>query len=208
MCSIINFYLITALLNATLLLLTPVSHNFAIIIADNMSIFRHQQLLEEYMSKPLVQLSFALTSLEHTMFESTGHNMACGTLIQEANSQHQITLQCVLPEAAHEGDIVSLSATQPYARKAQYYTQTTLDLHDLARGQVNLTLDKIAHNHNFVMQITLHGKHRVLKNNLQFDMYIRQFAQGYTAPTTEPPAPRQRVWQYFANMGAALLSLF
>ncbi|MEH6553266.1 MULTISPECIES: hypothetical protein [Pseudoalteromonas] len=161
------------------------------------------------MSESIVQLTFALPSFEDPMSAAMSHSMEFETLSQDANSQHQITLQCVLPEAAHESDIISLSATEPNARAAQYYTEKTLNLSDLEQGRVNLTLSQIAHSHDFVMQMILHGKHGTLKNSLQFDMHINQFGSGYTAPATyiAPPKPH-RVRQYFANMGTALLSLF
>ena len=155
------------------------------------------------MSESIVQLTFALPSFEDPMSAAMSHSMEFETLSQDANSQHQITLQCVLPEAAHESDIISLSATELNARAAQYYTEKTLNLSDLEQGRVNLTLSQISHSHDFVMQMILHG------NSLQFDMHINQFGSGYTAPATyiAPPKPH-RVRQYFANMGTALLSLF
>lgn len=156
----------------------------------------------------MVQLTFALPSFEDPMSAALSHSMEFETLLQHADNQHQIMLQCVLPEAAHEGDIISLSATQPHARTAQYFTEKKLNQYDLEHGRVNLTLSKIAHSQRFVMQMILHGKHGTLKNSLNFDMVINQFAQGYTTPPVDIAPPPQRIRQYFASMGTALLSLF
>jgi hypothetical protein len=161
------------------------------------------------MSESMVQLTFALPSFEDPISAALSHSMEFETLSQQANSQHQIALQCVLPEAAHEGDIISLSATLPNAREAQYYTEKKLSQFDLEQGRVTLRLNQIAHSRGFVMQMILHGKHGTLKNSLQFDMHINQFGSGYTIPVTSitPPKPH-RVRQYLASMGTALISLF
>ncbi|HCP97157.1 MAG TPA: hypothetical protein DIT74_05520 [Pseudoalteromonas sp.] len=161
------------------------------------------------MSESMVQLTFALPAFEDPMSAALSHSMEFETLSLHANSQHQIALQCVLPEAAHEGDIISLSATLPNARAAQYYTEKKLNQFDLEQGRVTLRLNQIAHSRGFVMQMILHGKHGTLKNSLQFDMHINQFGSGYTIPVTSitPPKPH-RVRQYLASMGTALISLF
>jgi len=157
----------------------------------------------------MVQLTFALPSFEDPMSAALSHSMEFETLSLHANSQHQIALQCVLPEAAHEGDIISLSATLPNARAAQYYTEKKLNQFDLEQGRVTLRLNQIAHSRGFVMQMILHGKHGTLKNSLQFDMHINQFGSGYTMPVTSITPPKtHRVRQYFASMGTALISLF
>lgn len=161
------------------------------------------------MSESTVQLTFALPSFEDPMSAALSHSMEFETLSLHANSQHQIALQCVLPEAAHEGDIISLSATLPNARAAQYYTEKKLNQFDLEQGRVTLRLNQIAHSRGFVMQMILHGKHGTLKNSLQFDMHINQFGSGYTMPVTSITPPKtHRVRQYFASMGTALISLF
>ena len=161
------------------------------------------------MSESMVQLTFALPSFEDPMSAALSHSMEFETLSLHANSQHQIALQCVLPEAAHEGDIISLSATLPNARVAQYYTEKKLNQFDLEQGRITLRLNQITHRRGFVMQMILHGKHGTLKNSLQFDMHINQFGSGYTIPVTSITPPKShRVRQYLASMGTALISLF
>lgn len=161
------------------------------------------------MTTPLVQLTFALQSFEDPMSAAMSHTMEYEKLSLQADAAHTITLQCVLPDAAHEGDIISLSATHPNARGAQYFTEEALTNADLESGLVNLTLNHITQSQCFVMQMMLHGKHATLKNSLQFDMHIKAFEQGYNAPhiNVERAKP-QGVRKYFASMGAVFLSLF
>jgi hypothetical protein len=161
------------------------------------------------MSTPLVQLTFALQSFEDPMSAAMSHTMEYEKLSLQANETHNIALQCVLPDAAHEDDTISLSATHPSARGAQYFTEHTLTNADLERGVVNLTLSKITQSQCFVMQLMLHGKHATLKNSLQFDMHIKAFKQGYCAPfiNVERTKP-QGIRRYFTSMGSTFLSLF
>ncbi|MBH0056623.1 hypothetical protein I6F65_06590 [Pseudoalteromonas sp. SWXJZ94C] len=161
------------------------------------------------MTTPLVQLTFALQSFEDPMSAAMSHTMEYEKLSLHADAAHNITLQCVLPDAAHEGDIISLSATHPSARGAQYFTEKVLTNADLESGLVNLTLNHITQSQCFVMQMMLHGKHATLKNSLQFDMHIKAFEQGYCAPliNIERSKP-QGIRRYFASMGAMFLSLF
>jgi hypothetical protein len=161
------------------------------------------------MNTSLVQLTFALQSFEDPMSAAMSHTMEYEKLSQQANAQHKITLQCVLPDAAHKSDIISLSATYPSARGAQYFTEHALSHADLECGYINLTLSNISQSHCFVMQMMLHGKHATLKNSLQFDMIIHAFEGGYCAPfsnniKTKPHGLRQ----YFASMSTTFLSLF
>ena len=87
------------------------------------------------MSTPLVQLTFALQSFEDPLSAAMRHTMEYEQLSLQANSLHCVTLQCLLPDDAHEGDIISLSATHPNARDAQsirrinaiYYPLVTAD---------------------------------------------------------------------------------
>ncbi|MDQ2042836.1 hypothetical protein NRL14_03690 [Pseudoalteromonas sp. 20-92] len=161
------------------------------------------------MSTPLVQLTFALQSFEDPMSAAMSHTMEYEKLSLTANAAHNITLQCVLPDAVNEGDIISLSATHPSARGAQYFSEHTLTNADLERDYVNLTLSQITQSQCFVMQMMLHGKHATLKNSLQFDMHINAFEQGYCAPfvNVERTKP-QGIRSYFASMGSTFLSLF
>jgi len=115
----------------------------------------------------------------------------------------------VLPDGVNESDVISLSATQPSARGAQYFTEKTLSNADLESGAVNLTLSNITQSRCFVVQMMLHGKNTTLKESQQLDVYIKAFEQGYIPDhiTTEH-AKRQGVRGYFASMSSTFLSLF
>ncbi len=129
------------------------------------------------MSTPLVQLTFAQQSFDDSMSAAMSHAMEYEKLSLKASAAHNITLQCVLPDGVNESDVISLSATQPSARGAQYFTEKALTNADLERGYVYLTLSKITQSHCLVMQLMLHGLNATLKNSLQFDMQVNAFEQ-------------------------------
>jgi hypothetical protein len=161
------------------------------------------------MSTPLVQLTFALQSFEDPLSAAMRHTMEYEQLSLQANSLHCVTLQCLLPDDAHEGDIISLSATHPNARDAQYFNEKTLSQTDLDSGYVNLDLKQISKSHCFVMQMMLHGKHATLKDSIQFDMHINAYEQGFVERETPTAIKKHRSFrQYFSNMGSSLLSFF
>ena len=110
------------------------------------------------MSTPLVQLTFAQQSFDDSMSAAMSHAMEYEKLSLKASAAHNITLQCVLPDGVNESDVISLSATQPSARGAQYFTEKTLSNADLESGTVNLTLSNITQSQCFVVQMMLHGK--------------------------------------------------
>ena len=161
------------------------------------------------MSTPLVQLTFAQQSFDDSMSAAMSHAMEYEKLSLKANAAHNITLQCVLPDGANESDVISLSATQPSARGAQYFTEKTLSNADLESGTVKLTLSNITQSQCFVVQMMLHGKNTTLKESQQLDVYIKAFEQGYIPEqiTTEH-TKSQGVRSYFASMGSTFLSLF
>ena len=161
------------------------------------------------MTTPLVQLTFALQSLDDPMSAAMSHTMEYENLSVQANALHAITLQCDLPDAVHEGDVISLSATHPSARGAQYFTENVITQADLERGYVNLTLNKITHSQCFVMQLMLHGKYATLKNSLQFDMNINAFEGGYNTPLVNIEQSKPHGFRrYFAGVSSTFLSLF
>ena len=161
------------------------------------------------MNTPIVQLTFALQSFDDPISAAMSHTMEYENLCAEANASHAVTFKCVLPDGAHQGDIISLSATQPSARNAQYFTENTLTQADLERGNITLTVSNITHSQCFVMQLMLHGKNATLKNSLQFDMKLNAYKQGYNANAVNTgQAKPQGVRQYFASMGTTFLSLF
>ncbi len=95
------------------------------------------------MSTPLVQLTFALQSFDDSMSAAMSHAMEYEKLSLKANAAHNITLQCVLPDGANESDVISLSATQPSARGAQYFTEKTLSNADLESGVLGIFPSKV-----------------------------------------------------------------
>ncbi|BBW93348.1 hypothetical protein PS1M3_34350 [Pseudoalteromonas sp. PS1M3] len=157
----------------------------------------------------MTQLTFALQSFEDPLSAAMGHTMEYELLTLQASAMHEITLQCVLPDDAHENDIISLSATYPSARDAQYFTEKVLTNADLERGYVYLTLSKITQSHCLVMQLMLHGLNATLKNSLQFDMNINAFDGGYNAPVVNMEQSKpQGFRRYFAGVSSTFLSLF
>ncbi|ETJ48071.1 MULTISPECIES: hypothetical protein [Pseudoalteromonas] len=161
------------------------------------------------MSTPMTQLTFALQSFEDPLSAAMGHTMEYEQLTLQASAMHEITLQCVLPDDAHENDIISLSATYPSARDAQYFTEKVLTNADLERGYVYLTLSKITQSHCLVMQLMLHGLNATLKNSLQFDMQVNAFEAGYkNQQALKSQTKPHGVKKYFRNMSSSLFSFF
>lgn len=164
------------------------------------------------MTTPLVRLNFALQSFEDPLSAAMTHTMEYDTLHLNANAEHEITLLCVLPEDAHEGDTISLSATHIAARDARYFMQYTLRLSDIEAGTVTLTLEKITlsdESDEYVLQLMLHGLHATLKDSAEFDVAIKEYGAGYI-PQYEPAlvSKSHSLRQYMTSFSSSFLSLF
>jgi hypothetical protein len=152
------------------------------------------------MTTPLVRLNFALQSFEDPLSAAMAHTMEYDTLHLNANAQHEITLLCVLPEDAHEGDTISLSATHIAARDARYFMQYTLRLSDIEAG---------TESDEYVLQLRLHGLHATLKDSAEFDVAIKEYGAGYI-PQYEPAlvSKSHSLRQYMTSFSSSFLSLF
>ncbi|MBQ4833575.1 hypothetical protein J8L70_10020 [Pseudoalteromonas sp. MMG010] len=161
------------------------------------------------MSTPLAQLAFTLQSPVDHLSAAMQHTLEYEKLTINANSLHSVTLQCLLPDDAHEGDAISLSATQVNVRGSHYFSEKKLTQAHLDTGYVNLQLNKISTSQCFVMQMMLHGKHATLKNSIQFDIHINAYQQGYKQTQVKPSnTKKQSVKHYFSSMSSTFLSLF
>lgn len=165
------------------------------------------------MSAPLVRLNFALQSIEDPLSAAMAHTMQYDTLQLFANKQHEIHLVCVLPDDAHEGDIISLNATHLEARDARYFVEHTVTINDIEIGKVNLVLAQIDFSddsNEYVLQLMLHGRHATLKDSAEFDVLIIPNEYGYIAPviTTTTSAKNQSLRQVFTSFSSSFLSLF
>lgn len=165
------------------------------------------------MSDPLVRLNFALQSLEDPLSAAMAHTMQYDTLQLFANDQHEIQLVCVLPDDAHEGDMISLNATHLQARDARYFVDHTLTLVDIDAGKVNLTLSQIGFrdgSNEYVLQLMLHGLHATLKDSAEFDVLLTPYENGYLPPIIKPNNNdnSQSLRQVFTSFSHSFLSLF
>ena len=165
------------------------------------------------MNIPLVRLNFALQSFEDLLSAAMSHTTEYDTLHLLANDRHEISLLCVLPEDAHEGDIISLSATHLVARDARYYVEHTLTLADIEKGEVLLTLVEIGFrddSNEYVLQLMLHGLHATLKDSAEFDVLITPFESGFVTPVVaaKNSAKNHRFRQHLASFSSSFLSLF
>ena len=158
------------------------------------------------MNSALVQLSFALPSSDDPLCAALEHTMEYEQLHFVANEQKQVLFYCVLPEDAHEGDVISISATYPNARESAYFTARTLTQHDLDQQLIMLTLENVTQSGEFVLQLMLHGKHATLKDSAQFDVGIAASASPQLASTNH--AKNQGFRHYISNLGASFLAFF
>ncbi|MEC8226733.1 MAG: hypothetical protein VX010_11360 [Pseudomonadota bacterium] len=158
------------------------------------------------MDSALVQLSFALPSSEDPLCAALAHTMEYEQLHFAANEQKRVVFCCVLPDDAHEGDVISISATRPDARESAYFTAHTLTQHDLEQHVIMLTLENVTHSGEFVLQLMLHGLHATLKDSAQFDVSIA----ASTSPEllTAEQAKNQGLRHYISNLGASFLAFF
>ncbi|CAM3842905.1 MULTISPECIES: hypothetical protein [Pseudoalteromonas] len=164
------------------------------------------------MTTPLVRLSFALQSFEDPLSAAMAHTMEYDTLQLNANAQHEITLLCVLPDDAHEGDVVSLSASHIEERDARYFMQYKLSQTDIEIGTVHLTLSHISQcdeGDEYVLQMMLHGLHATLKDSAEFDVIIQAFGAGYIEQYKPHLAAKsQSLRQLITSFSSSFLSLF
>lgn len=162
------------------------------------------------MNTPLVQLAFALQSFEDPLSAAMARTMAYDPLVLNADEEHKIVFSCVLPSDAHEGDVISLSATQLTQRHACYLVTYSLKQVDLDCGKVILSLDKITTNDDYILQILLHGLHGTLKDSAQFDVSINAFKLGYIPVSYNQVTPEkgQSLRHSLTSVGSSLLSLF
>ncbi|MEH6394428.1 hypothetical protein [Pseudoalteromonas sp.] len=164
------------------------------------------------MTTPLVRLSFALQSFEDPLSAAMAHTMEYDTLQLSANAQHEITLICVLPDDAHEGDVVSLSASHIEERDARYFMQYKLTQTDIETGTVQLTLTHIGQSDEsdeYVLKIMLHGLHATLKDSAEFDVIINAFGPGYIEQYNPKLAAKsQPLRQLMTSFSSSFLSLF
>ncbi|MGB2105486.1 MAG: hypothetical protein ACPHXV_05740 [Glaciecola sp.] len=165
------------------------------------------------MSYPLVRLNFALQSIEDPLSAAMAHTMEYDTLHLFANAQHEVRLVCVLPEDAHEGDIISLNATHLLARDARYCVEHILSLEDIEIGHVSLVLSHIGFrddSNEYVLQLMLHGLHATLKDSAEFDVIITPHESGYLAPiiTNATGTKSHSLRHYFTHFSSSILSFF
>ncbi|WP_404343555.1 hypothetical protein [Pseudoalteromonas mariniglutinosa] len=162
------------------------------------------------MNNALVQLSFALPTSEDPLSAAMAHTMEYEQLHLAADQQQCIHVQCVLPEDAHVGDVISISATKLNARKSQYFTAHTLRQVDLDNHVVTLSLTHITDSDDFVIQIMLHGKYATLKDSAQFDVSISASEQPTDLITviSNNETKSQRFRHYLNHIGATFLALF
>ena len=165
------------------------------------------------MSNPLVRLNFALQSFEDLLSAAMSHTTEYDTLHLLANDRHEISLLCVLPEDAHEGDIISLSVTHLVARDARYYVERPLTLADIEKGEVPLVLVEIGFHddsNEYVLQLMLHGLHATLKDSAEFDVLITPYESGFVIPViaAKKTTKSHDFRQYLASFSSSFLSLF
>ncbi len=165
------------------------------------------------MSAPLVRLNFALQSIEDPLSAAMAHTMEYDTLYLFANKKHEINLICILPEDAHEGDIISLNATHLLARDARYSVEHTLTLTEIETGYVQLVLTQIGFcddSNEYVLQLMLHGRHATLKDSAEFDVLITPHENGYITPniTAATSSKSHSLRQYLTSFSSSFLSLF
>ncbi len=158
------------------------------------------------MDSVLAQLSFALPSNEDPLCAALNHTMEYEHLHLSANEQKRVVFYCVLPDDAHKGDVISISATRPDARESAYFSTYTLTQSDLEQQVIMLTLENVTHSGEFVLQLMLHGKHATLKDSAQFDVSIT----ASTSPqlVTGEQAKNQGFRHYISNLGTSFLAFF
>ncbi|KPH95682.1 hypothetical protein AMS58_05690 [Pseudoalteromonas porphyrae] len=162
------------------------------------------------MTAPMVQLAFALQSYEDPLSAAMAHTTEYDPLILHANSDHKISFLCVLPDDAHEGDIISLSATHLAARNARYFVTYTLKQADLEQSTIILAFDKVTCSDDYVLQMMLHGLHATLKDSAQFDVSVNAFKCGYVSDDPTPLALTKSLSfrQYLSSFSSSFLSFF
>lgn len=167
---------------------------------------RHKPVMNNY----LVHLSFALPSFEDPLSAAMAHNTLYDELYIAADLNHCAHFICELPNDAHEGDVISLSATNITARDAQYFIQYRLTQKDIEAGVTKLSFNHITNTNEYVLQLMLHGLHATLKDCMEFDAYIKAFACGYQSNQPEQPVANHSpsFKSTFMSLSIPLLSLF
>ncbi len=159
------------------------------------------------MDSALVQLSFALPSSDDPMCAALAHTVEYEQLHFIADEQKRVVFCCVLPDDAHQGDVISISATHPDARESAYFTAHTLTQSDLEQHVIMLTLNDVTHSGEYVLQLMLHGKHATLKDSAQFDVSLA--TSSCTAENlTKQQDKTQSLRHYISSIGASFLAFF
>ena len=90
--------------------------------------------------------------------------------------QEGIMFNCVLPNDAQIGDVISLSATKPDARAESFSAETTLTKVDLDSKTATLKLLGDGGTDHYLMQLNLLGLHGSIKNTAEFKALIKSQA--------------------------------
>lgn len=162
------------------------------------------------MNTSIVHLSFALPSFEDPLSAAMAHNTLYDELHIATDPHHCAYFICELPNDAHEGDIISLSATNITARNAQHFAQYRLTQKDIEAGMATLSFNHITKTNEYVLQLMLHGLHATLKDIIEFDAFIKASGDGYQSNHLEQHATNHSssFKHIFASWSISLLSLF
>lgn len=162
------------------------------------------------MTTSRVRLSFALPSFEDTFCAAMAHNTIYDGLHIMADEKHSICFACELPDDAHKGDTILLNATKITARRSQYFVEYTLEQKDIESRMVELNFKYITGSDHCVLQLMLYGLNATLKDNIEFDAYIKAFGLGYQQPKQQPLVTNEphSFKQFATSFSSFFISLF
>ncbi|CAH9049719.1 hypothetical protein PSECIP111951_00010 [Pseudoalteromonas holothuriae] len=163
------------------------------------------------MTQPPVLLSFSARALdEHAEDQACLHALQYDTLKLEYHTVG-LAFLCELPYDAQLGDMIALYATPIKARSASFSAEAPLNKHALETGHQGLTLKGHGQSGEYIVQLSLIGRHGMVKNSVEYNAYIHNSKQNDNNIVEQKPPMSDMtsaVKRHTANLMASILAIF
>ncbi|MBD1582594.1 hypothetical protein [Pseudoalteromonas sp. S16_S37] len=164
------------------------------------------------MTQPPVLLSFSARALdEHAEDQACQHALQYDTLKLDYHSLG-LSFLCELPFDAQLGDVIALYATPVQARYASFSAESPLTKQALETGHQSLLLKGHGESGEYIVQLSLIGRHGMVKNSVEYNAYINSSVQSDELPTHKVPlissSMASALKRHTSNLMASLLAIF
>ncbi|BBN83646.1 hypothetical protein PA25_36310 [Pseudoalteromonas sp. A25] len=164
------------------------------------------------MTQPPVLLSFSARALdEHAEDQACQHALQYDTLKLEYQSLG-LPFLCELPFDAQLGDVIALYATSVQARCASFSAEAPLTKEALETGHQSLQLKGQGESGEYIVQLSLIGRHGMVKNSVEYNAYINSAVEQENVTTDKSSVMSNSVAsalkRHTTNLMASVLAIF